>query len=704
MSQGKSSKQLAEEAAGIKPSHSISIDMPIDDDARPPIIRHMSVTIESVSPMPFVADDEAIRSNPAYASPVAHHRRTRSTPRKVKETLNARSQYSSNDDDGPAQHRINQYIIKQELGRGSFGAVHLALDQHGAEYAVKEFSKSRLRKRAQSNILRRPHSKRWPGHLAAGVGFNTPLHRHSPVDIHNREQGKNPLYLIQEEIAIMKKLHHENLVGLIEVLDDPGEDSLYMVMEICKKGVIMKVGVGERADPYDEGCCRSFFRDLILGIEYLHAQGIVHRDIKPDNLLLTSDNVLKIVDFGVSEMFEKQSEMLIAKSAGSPAFLAPELCVVKHGNISGRAADIWSMGVTLYCLRFGRIPFEREGMLELYESIKNDGIDFDPDTETSFVEMMRRILDKDPAKRISMEDLREHPWVTQDGQEPMISVEENIAEPVEPPTEEEMDSAITHNFRHLLTVMRAVKKFKTLVHDKERPEIMDGIFGHHSSIVQPPLSIKGGYAHAPRQSRSVDVQNRHAVEQALVREGIHRDLEPRDIGDFLPTKKASAATGANDTAEAQEDGALVDGNQDVSHDFSPHGDAKDTPSQKHHHSTHHPGHDVGKGQAHDSAADAPMMLDIGPGDPDVGMADMVSESPPATDANIYETAYQQELERIRANQGRKATVYLTRRVEKLREKAEGKGLIKMSDEGDRPKVGWGKILEMTKEKAMPEAK
>jgi serine/threonine protein kinase len=74
--------------------------------------------------------------------------------------------------------------------------------------------------------------------------------------------------LIKEEIAIMKKLNHPNLVALIEVLDDPEEDSLYMVLEMCKKGVIMKVGLNEKADPYSAECCRCWFRDLILGIEY----------------------------------------------------------------------------------------------------------------------------------------------------------------------------------------------------------------------------------------------------------------------------------------------------------------------------------------------------------------------------------------------------------------------------------------------------
>jgi serine/threonine protein kinase len=104
----------------------------------------------------------------------------------------------------------------------------------------------------------------------------------------------------------------------------------------------------------------------------VHAQGIVHRDIKPDNLLLTSDDVLKIVDFGVSEMFEKNTPMVTAKTAGSPAFLPPELCVAGHGDISGCAADVWSMGVTLFCLFFGHLPFNYGGVMDLYNAIKND--------------------------------------------------------------------------------------------------------------------------------------------------------------------------------------------------------------------------------------------------------------------------------------------------------------------------------------------
>lgn len=131
--------------------------------------------------------------------------------------------------------------------------------------AIKEFSKARLRKRAQSRILRQ--GPRGPG--------RRPIRSKSGGDPLTPQQGgerpgekNDALYLIREEVAIMKKLHHPNLVNLIEVLDDPEEDSLYMVLEMCKKGVVMKVGLEENADPYSDENCRYLFRDLLLGIEY----------------------------------------------------------------------------------------------------------------------------------------------------------------------------------------------------------------------------------------------------------------------------------------------------------------------------------------------------------------------------------------------------------------------------------------------------
>lgn len=74
--------------------------------------------------------------------------------------------------------------------------------------------------------------------------------------------------------------------------------------------------------------------------------------------------------------------------------------------MSGRAVDIWSMGVTLYCLRYGRIPFEKTSVLELYESIRHDELQLGDGCETQLADMMKRLLEKDPQKRITMNELR----------------------------------------------------------------------------------------------------------------------------------------------------------------------------------------------------------------------------------------------------------------------------------------------------------
>lgn len=251
------------------------------------------------------------------------------------------------------------------------------------------------------------------------------FHQRSVSEIQQEKERGNPLNLIKEEIAIMKKLDHPNMVHLYEVLDDPEDDSLYMVMELCEKGEVMKIKVGGTAEPISEEKCRVYFRDLILGMEYcmytqslplvifnrinknvVHAQGICHKDIKPENLLLDKDDVLKIADFGVSEMFDQDSEMRTSKHKGSPAFLSPEICAVKHGQIDGKAADIWAMGVILYCFRYGRLPFDHTNQFDLYNSIREDDFALPEDEDPLLVDLFYRILEKDPKKRIKMGELR----------------------------------------------------------------------------------------------------------------------------------------------------------------------------------------------------------------------------------------------------------------------------------------------------------
>ncbi|KAK5990249.1 Calcium/calmodulin-dependent protein kinase kinase cmkC [Cladobotryum mycophilum] len=413
-----------------------------------------------------------------YASPLRQHKRTPSAHREIKETLDARVEFTNDETDGRTHHRINQYVIMEEIGRGSYGAVHRATDQFGNEFAVKEFSKTRLRRRAQSQAMRQ--GPLGPRRLPGRGGPLTPQ-----LNGLRTSEKNDALFFIREEIAIMKKLNHPNLAQLIEVLDDPEEDSLYIVMEMCKKGVIMKVGLDEKATPYTDEECRFWFRDLILGIEYLHAQGVIHRDIKPDNLLLSDDDVLKVVDFGVSEMFEKTKNMRTAKSAGSPAFLPPELCG-KHTEVSGTAADIWSMGVTLYCLKYGSIPFNGSGILEIYEAIKSEDVKIPDDETTHFSDVITRLLNKNPDTRITMRELRQHSWVTKCGTDTLLSAEENCAHLIEPPNELELNHAFTKKMNHLLCVMKAIHRLKSRVARRRKNKRMsESTSGAESTSLLP---------------------------------------------------------------------------------------------------------------------------------------------------------------------------------------------------------------------------
>lgn len=589
------------------------------------------------------------RSAPAvqqFQSPLRHHKRTPSQHREVKETLNARSEYTSDDPDGRSHLLINQYTIKEEIGRGSYGAVHLAVDQFGNEYAVKEFSKTRLRKRAQSNILRRgprgprrgpPRSHQQPPPTATTTSTGTGPGMDPTVSYQLRDQkneeAKDALFLIREEIAIMKKLNHPNLVSLIEVLDDPEEDSLYMVLEMCKKGVVMRVGLDTAAEPYSEEVCRYWFRDLILGIEYLHAQGVVHRDIKPDNLLLTEDDVLKIVDFGVSEMFEKPEQMRTAKSAGSPAFLPPELCVAKHGDVSGTAADVWSMGVSLFCLRYGHIPFNRPGVLEIYDAIKTETPELPEDENPHFRDLITRLMWKDPETRIKMHEIREHPWVTKEGTDPLLSAEENCSDPIGPPNELEVSHAFTRRMSHLLCVMRAISNFKSLLSSRSRhssPRLtLSPLDADPSSI----RNLNNGFTpiwprHKPKPSMD---------EQEL--EALKRDNEEHAARLLEERKRVLGQRGDTTDRPDAAAAAAADDDNDDSRDRAP------------------------------PLYSAPPLLGIGPGGPDslAGPGDeqpyMVAESPTAADFNVYDRAYEEEVERIRKDGGAdKPSVYMTRHL------------------------------------------
>uniref|UniRef100_A0A3Q2P432 calcium/calmodulin-dependent protein kinase n=2 Tax=Fundulus heteroclitus TaxID=8078 RepID=A0A3Q2P432_FUNHE len=302
--------------------------------------------------------------------------------------------------------RLNQYKLKSEIGKGSYGVVKLAYNEDDDKhYAMKVLSKKRLMK--QCGFPRRPPPR---GPKAA-----------------QGEQPKvlGPLERVYQEIAILKKLDHVNIVKLVEVLDDPSEDNLYMVFELMRKGPVMEVPTDT---PFSEEQSRLYFRDIILGIEYLHYQKIIHRDIKPSNLLLGDDGHVKIADFGVSNQFEG-NDALLSSTAGTPAFMAPETLSEKCKSFSGKALDVWAMGITLYCFVFGKCPFIDEYILALHNKIKTKPVDF---SETAKIDeglqtLILRMLDKNPETRITIPEIKMDEWVTQGGTDPLPLEEEHCS-------------------------------------------------------------------------------------------------------------------------------------------------------------------------------------------------------------------------------------------------------------------------------------
>lgn len=156
-------------------------------------------------------------------------------------------------------------------------------------------------------------------------------------------RSKSAYSLLAKEVAIMKKMDHPNIVRLVEVIDDPNHNKLYIAMEFVKKGAVFsksywKYEQSKKQDGYDgeestsrsklnrltEEKAKKYFRHLILALDYLHnTVGIIHRDIKPENLLIAADDTLKISDFGISELMEGDNDMLDT-NAGTKLYLAPE--------------------------------------------------------------------------------------------------------------------------------------------------------------------------------------------------------------------------------------------------------------------------------------------------------------------------------------------------------------------------------------------
>ncbi|KAF9592994.1 hypothetical protein IFM89_019721 [Coptis chinensis] len=268
---------------------------------------------------------------------------------------------------------VNEYVRECKIGCGSYGKVVLYRSKtDGKQYAIKAFHKSHL--------------------LKQRVG-----------------PSETAMTDVLREVLIMKILAHPNIVNLLEVIDDPNTDNFYMVLEYVEgKGVSEGSGSGVGLG---ESTARKYLRDVVSGLMYLHAHNIVHGDIKPDNLLVTSSGTVKIGDFSVSQVFEDDDDEL-RRSPGTPVFTAPECCLGL--TYHGKAADTWAVGVTLYHMLFGTYPFLGDTLQDTYDKIVSNTLLIPEGINPVLKNLVEGLLCKDPEQRMTLNDAAGHPWVVEE--------------------------------------------------------------------------------------------------------------------------------------------------------------------------------------------------------------------------------------------------------------------------------------------------
>jgi len=256
--------------------------------------------------------------------------------------------------------QIGQYVLGKNLGIGAFGKVKLATHAiTGHKVAVKILNKTKIKQ----------------------LGMEEK---------------------VQREINILHLCTHPHIIRLYEVIDTPTD--IFLVNEYVSGGELFDYIVSKGRLSADEA--RNFFHQIVSGVEYCHFQKIVHRDLKPENLLLDSNLNIKIADFGLSNLMRDGD--FLRTSCGSPNYAAPE--VISGHLYAGPEVDVWSCGVILYALLCGSLPFDDESIPNLFKKIKSGMYSLPSHLSQLARNLIPRMLEVDPMKRITIPEIRLHPW------------------------------------------------------------------------------------------------------------------------------------------------------------------------------------------------------------------------------------------------------------------------------------------------------
>uniref|UniRef100_A0A8C9RT21 MAP/microtubule affinity-regulating kinase 3 n=1 Tax=Scleropages formosus TaxID=113540 RepID=A0A8C9RT21_SCLFO len=282
---------------------------------------------------------------------------TEASTRSSRSGARCRNSVTSSADEQP---HIGNYRLLKTIGKGNFAKVKLA--RHiltGREVAIKIIDKTQLNPTSLQKLFR--------------------------------------------EVRIMKILNHPNIVKLFEVIEM--EKTLYLVMEYASGGEVFDYLVAHGRLKEKEA--RAKFRQIMSAVQYCHQKHVVHRDLKAENLLLDADMNIKIADFGFSNEFTLGNKL--DTFCGSPPYAAPELFQGK--KYDGPEVDVWSLGVILYTLVSGSLPFDGQNLKELRERVLRGKYRIPFYMSTDCENLLKRFLVLNPAKRGTLEEIMKDRWI-----------------------------------------------------------------------------------------------------------------------------------------------------------------------------------------------------------------------------------------------------------------------------------------------------
>uniref|UniRef100_A0A2K6T1E3 non-specific serine/threonine protein kinase n=1 Tax=Saimiri boliviensis boliviensis TaxID=39432 RepID=A0A2K6T1E3_SAIBB len=183
-----------------------------------------------------------------------------------------------------------------------------------------------------------------------------------------------------------------------------------LLVQYCPGGELFDYIISQ--DRLSEEETRVVFRQIVSAVAYVHSQGYAHRDLKPENLLFDEYHKLKLIDFGLCAKPKGNKDYHLQTCCGSLAYAAPEL--IQGKSYLGSEADVWSMGILLYVLMCGFLPFDDDNIMALYKKIMRGKYNVPKWLSPSSILLLQQMLQVDPKKRISMKNLLNHPWIMQD--------------------------------------------------------------------------------------------------------------------------------------------------------------------------------------------------------------------------------------------------------------------------------------------------